>query len=63
MKLRRGVFAFFILYLLAVIWPVALPFSAAEPFVMGIPFSLVWPILWIILGGLALWLLDTVEEG
>ncbi|TVP60131.1 MAG: hypothetical protein EA351_00920 [Gemmatimonadales bacterium] len=61
-QLRRGVFAFFIVYLLAVTWPVALPFSSAEPFVMGVPFSLVWPILWIILGGLALWLLDFVED-
>lgn len=51
------------LYLLAVTWPVAIPFSSAEPFVVGIPFSFAWPILWIVLGGLALWLLDAVEEG
>lgn len=39
----------------------ALPFSSAEPFVAGVPFSLVWPILWIVLGGLALWILDAAE--
>jgi len=60
--LRRGVFAFFVVYLLAVIWPGAIPFSSPEPFVLGIPFSLFWPILWIVLGFLALLVLDRFEE-
>lgn len=59
--LRRGVFVFFVVYLLAVTWPGAVPFSAPEPFVLGLPFSLAWPILWIVLGGLALWALDHFE--
>lgn len=60
--LRRGIFTFFIVYLLAVTWPGAVPFSSPEPFVLGVPFSLVWPVLWIVMGGLALWALDHVEE-
>lgn len=60
--LRRGAFAFFVLYLLAVTWPGAVPFSSAEPFVLGVPFSLFWPIVWIVLGFIVLLVLDHFEE-
>lgn len=59
--LRAGVAGFFVLYLLAVIWPGALLFKRAEPFILGLPGSLFWPALWIILGGIALAILDRAE--
>ena len=61
-QVRVGVFLFFILYALVVIWPGALPFNRTRPFLLGIPFTMAWAILWIIMGGLALWLLDIFEE-
>jgi hypothetical protein len=59
--IRTGVSAFFVLYLLAVIWPGALLFRHAEPLILGVPNSLFWPALWIILGGVALAILDWAE--
>jgi hypothetical protein len=59
---RRGVFAFFLLYAAAVTWPGALLFREAEPFLLGLPLSMAWPALWILLGGLALWTLHRTEE-
>jgi hypothetical protein len=59
---RGGVAAFFLLYLLAVIWPLGTLFAGAEPFVLGLPFSLFWPVLWIIMGAAVLALLDRAED-
>jgi hypothetical protein len=59
---RAGVAGFFVLYLLAVIWPGALLFRKAEPFIAGVPYALFWPALWIILGGVALAILDRAES-
>jgi hypothetical protein len=59
---RAGVAAFFVLYLLVVTWPFGTLFAGAEPFVLGLPFSFFWPVLWIALGGLVLALLDRVED-
>jgi hypothetical protein len=61
-QIRIGVLAFFLAYLCAVVWPGALLFRSAEPFILGIPFSFFWPALWIALGGGALGLLDLAEE-
>jgi len=58
---RRGVFAFFLLYAVVVTWPGALPFRGAEPFILGLPFSMAWAVLWILLGGVALWVLHWAE--
>jgi hypothetical protein len=60
--LRIAVFLFFIVYALAVTWPGALPFSGPTPFVLGLPFSMAWAVLWIVMGGLALWILHLAEE-
>jgi TRAP-type C4-dicarboxylate transport system permease small subunit len=59
---RLAVAAFFVLYLLVVTWPVGTIFARAEPFVLGLPFSFFWPALWIVLGGVALALLDRAED-
>ncbi|MEX0979479.1 MAG: hypothetical protein WDZ89_00195 [Gemmatimonadota bacterium] len=58
---RIAVFAFFILYALAVTWPGAVPFNRARPFILGLPFSMAWAVLWIVLGCVALWILDGSE--
>jgi hypothetical protein len=58
---RRLVLAFFILYLLAVTWPLVTLFRAGEPLILGLPLSMAWSILWIVLGGLALAWLDWFE--
>lgn len=59
---RLGVAAFFLLYLVAVTWPVATVFGRSEPLVLGLPFSFFWPALWIAMGGVALALLDRAED-
>jgi hypothetical protein len=59
---RGTVAGFFLVYLLAVTWPVGTAFARPEPFVLGLPFSFFWPALWIVLGGAVLILLDRAEE-
>lgn len=61
-RVRVAVAGFFVLYLLAVTWPLGKLFGEPEPFVLGLPFSLFWPALWIVMGGVALALLDRAEE-
>ncbi|MEM7762531.1 MAG: hypothetical protein AAF290_00500 [Pseudomonadota bacterium] len=61
-KVRRIAIGFFILYALAVIWPVTTWFRDAEPFVFGLPQSLAWPIAWILLGWAMLLVLDHFEN-
>ncbi|MFO7530276.1 MAG: hypothetical protein R6W86_15990 [Marinobacter sp.] len=58
---RIAVFGFFILYALAVTWPGAVPFNRARPFILGLPFTMAWAVLWIVLGCVALWILDWSE--
>ena len=52
----------FALYFLAVHWPGVLPFSGPRPFVLGLPFNLVWIMLWIVLGGVALLALELTRR-
>lgn len=54
---------FFALYLLALGWPAVIPFNRVRPFVLGLPFVFFWVALWVVMGGLALWLLDRSEQG
>jgi hypothetical protein len=58
---RRGVVAFFFLFVLAVTWPGMLPFNRIEPLIVGLPFSMAWIAAWVILAFLALSLLDRAE--
>lgn len=39
--------AYFILMLVAVTFPGYVPFNRIRPFVIGLPFSLFWQVLWI----------------
>jgi hypothetical protein len=59
---RGGVVLFFILFVVAVTWPGMLPFNRIEPLVLGLPFSMVWIALWVVLSFFALLLLDRAES-
>lgn len=56
--IRRLAVGVFLLYLLAVTWPVATLFRSAEPFVLGMPLSMAWPVAWILIGFITLLVLD-----
>jgi|GEM_PF-307946 len=58
---RRCALAFFVVNLLAVIWPLATLVSVAEPMILGLPLSMAWAIAWILLGFVALLILDRFE--
>lgn len=50
-KLRnRLAVGFFMVYAVAVTWPVATWFAGPRPLVWGLPAPLAWSILWIVLG-------------
>ncbi|HZD04475.1 MAG TPA: DUF3311 domain-containing protein [Longimicrobiales bacterium] len=53
---------FLLLFLVAVTWPGMVPFNRIRPFVLGLPFSMAWVALWVVLGCLVLWLVDVVER-
>ncbi len=53
----------FVLYTVAVHWPGVLPFSGPRPFVLGLPFNFFWIILWIVLGLVALLLMEATRRG
>lgn len=54
----RGAAAlFFLLYTVGVTWPGAVPLNRIRPFVLGLPLSLAWVALWLVLSfGVLLWL-------
>ena len=54
--------AFAGLFFLAVTWPVMLPFNRARPRVLGLPLSMAWVALWLVLSCVVLWLVDRVER-
>lgn len=58
----RLAIGFFILYLIAVTWPVAQWVAAPTPFVLGLPLSLAWSIGWIVAGFVVLVILEFLEE-
>ncbi len=60
--MRRLTLAFFVVYLAALTFPGYLPFSQPRPFVLGLPLSLAWVILWVFLGWAVLIGLYFVEQ-
>ena len=60
--IRRLAIGVFLLYLLAVTWPVATLFRSAEPLVFGLPLSMAWPVAWILLGWITLMVLEHSEN-
>ncbi|MEO1081123.1 MAG: hypothetical protein AAFY29_16305 [Pseudomonadota bacterium] len=62
-RMRRLAVAVYVLNVLAMTWPVATQFSAARPLILGLPLSMAWPVIWILIGLVTLLLLDHVENG
>jgi len=60
--IRRLAIAVFSINLLAITWPIAYLVRTAEPLIFGLPLSMAWPILWIVLGWVTLLMLDYFEE-
>jgi hypothetical protein len=58
---RALVLGFFLIYLLAITWPVVTLFKSGQPLIFGLPLSMAWAVLWIVLGGVALAILDWFE--
>lgn len=59
---RRIVVAVFALYLLGVTWPLASLVAGARPLVLGLPLAFAWAIGWIVVGGVALSVLEWAES-
>lgn len=55
---RRLAAAFFLAYAVFLTYPGILPFNRARPFVLGIPFTMFWVALWVVLGFVVFVLLD-----
>jgi hypothetical protein len=53
--------AFFTLFLAVTVYPGVLPFNRIRPFVLGIPFILVWITVWVLLGTAVLWAIERGE--
>lgn len=61
-RTRWGVALFFLAYAGAVTWPGAVPFNRIRPLILGMPLSMVWVALWLVLAFVALLLLDRAED-
>ena len=60
--IRRIAIGVFLLYALAITWPVASLFKDSTPLVLGFPLSMVWPVAWIVVGLVMLLVLDHFES-
>lgn len=60
-RVRWATALFFLLYTVAVTWPGAVPFNRIRPLVGGLPFSMVWVALWLVLSFGVLIVLDRFE--
>ena len=58
---RRGTILFFILFIIAMIWPGMMLGNRTFPLVVGLPFSMAWIACWVILSFFALIFLDWAE--
>jgi hypothetical protein len=64
--IHRLAIGVFLLNLLAVTWPLLAWFRSPEPFVLGLPMSMAWPIAWIIIGWIMLLVVyhfDSKDQG
>lgn len=64
-KSRLMIFIFSILAFLSIMWPGYAHFADYEPFILGIPLSFAWIILWVILSFVAMmsmYILDNRDE-
>jgi hypothetical protein len=58
---RRGTILFFILFIIAMIWPGMMLGNRTFPLVVGLPFSMAWIGCWVILSFFVLVFLDWAE--
>jgi hypothetical protein len=59
---RRLVFVLLALYAVALTWPGLVPFNRVRPLVLGLPFVMFWLVLWILVVGVGLALLNAAES-
>lgn len=59
---RRIVFVLLGLYAIFLTYPGMMPFNRIRPLVFGLPFVMFWIVLWIVLVGAGLALLNFVES-
>lgn len=60
---RRGAVLFFLLFVVAVTWPGMTAFNRVQPLILGLPFSMAWIALWVVLSFLMLLLVNLAEGG
>jgi hypothetical protein len=60
-RVRVGAVIFLLLFAAAVTWPGMVPANRIEPLILGLPFSMVWIALWVVLSFLVLLLVDRLE--
>jgi hypothetical protein len=56
--IRRFAIGFFAVYALAVVYPAVVPFRGPRPFILGMPFAMVWAAAWIVGAFFVLLVLD-----
>ncbi len=59
--IRAGAGLFLVLFAVAVTWPGMVPFNRIHPLIWGLPFSMAWIALWVILSFLVLLIVDRAE--
>lgn len=57
-----GAAGFFLLFTVAMTWPGLIPFNRVEPMVLGLPFTMAWIALWVVLSFVVLILVDRLHE-
>ncbi|MEX2528189.1 MAG: DUF3311 domain-containing protein [Gemmatimonadota bacterium] len=61
-RLRWAAALYLVAFALAVTWPGALLINRVHPLILGLPFNMVWILLWVMGGGVVLYLVDRVEH-
>ena len=58
---RRITWAYYLTFAVAVTWPIQTLVNTPHPFVVGLPFQMVWAAGWILGSLLVLWRLDAAR--
>jgi Protein of unknown function (DUF3311) len=61
-SIRAFAWTFFVVNLLAVVWPGLVPFNRVRPLVLGMPFVMVWLAGWLVASMAALIVIEWVEH-
>lgn len=59
---RRLAVGYFVAYTVALTYPGLAPFNRIRPFVLGLPFSVFWVVLWVALSCVPLWWVRRAER-